>query len=71
VLAEGQSKPTETSFMASLVPTPRPIRPGYYTSNDANACAIITGLYLYTAAVTPVMNFKILFFQRQLLGKPM
>ena len=24
---------------------------------DANACAIIPGLYLYTAAVTPVINF--------------
>ena len=57
MLAEGQSKPTETSFMASPVPTLRPIRPAYYTSNDANACAIIPGLYLYTAAVTPVMNF--------------
>ena len=43
--------------MDSPVPIPRPIRPGYKTSKDANACAIIPGLYLYTAAVTPVMNF--------------
>src|SRR5688500_8731853 len=55
--ADGQSNPTETSFIASPVPIPNPIRPGYITSKEANACAIIPGLYRYAAAVTPVMNF--------------
>ena len=56
ISADGQSKPTGTSFMASPVPTPRPILPGYRTSREAKACAIMAGLYRYTAAVTPVTN---------------
>jgi hypothetical protein len=44
VSADGQSNPRGTSFIASPDPTPSPMRPGYRTSNDANACAIIPGL---------------------------
>src|SRR6188508_635866 len=57
ISAEGQSNPKVTSFIASPEPTPRPIRPGYNTSREAKACAINPGLYRYTAAVTPVINF--------------
>jgi hypothetical protein len=37
ILGEGQSKPTETSFIASPVPIPRAIRLGYNTSREAKA----------------------------------
>jgi len=39
----GQSNPRGTSFIASPVPNPRPILPGYSISSAAKACAIIAG----------------------------
>jgi hypothetical protein len=49
---DGQSKPAGISFIASLDPTPRNVRPGARISRVAICCATTTGLYRCTTPVT-------------------